>query len=80
MKIVIKFELIVDPSEKIIGEIKLKLTFHSYNAKWDPMNLNALKIFSISCLNLDFVAFELLMKKKCEKYGEIRLKAFHFQC
>jgi hypothetical protein len=51
------------PSEKIIGEIRLKLTFHSQNAKCDPMNFNTLKIFSVSCLNLDFVALSLLVKK-----------------
>jgi hypothetical protein len=51
-----------------------------------------LKKFSVSCLNLDFVAFSLLVKKTREKYGEISvlkkmreklmlsaLKAFHFQ-
>jgi hypothetical protein len=42
------------PSEKINGEIRLKC---------DPLNFNALKIFSISCLNLDFVAFSMLVKK-----------------
>ncbi len=44
------------------------------------MNFKALKIFSVSWLNLDFVAFLLLVKKTHEKYGKIRLKAFHFQC
>jgi hypothetical protein len=29
---------------------------------------------------LDFVEFSLLVKKMHEKYGKIRLKAFHFQC
>ncbi len=46
----------------------------------DPLNFKALKICSISWLNLDFVAFSLLVKKLREQYGEIRLKAFHFQC
>ncbi len=56
-----------NPSEKILCEIKLKLTFHSQNAKCNPANFNALKIFSVSCLNLevslDFVAFSLFAKK-----------------
>jgi hypothetical protein len=43
------------------------------------VNFEALKIFSVSWLNLEFVAFSMLVKKTHEKYGEIRLKAFHFQ-
>jgi hypothetical protein len=42
------------------------------------VNFNALKIFSVSSLNMDFVAFSLLVKKMREKYGEIRLKALIF--
>ncbi len=71
----------LNPSEKIHGEIRLNLTFHSESAKCDPANFNALKIFSISCLSsevsLNVVALSPL-EKMCEKYGEIRLKAFHF--
>ncbi len=37
-----------------------------------------LKIFSVSCLNLDFVVFSLLGRKTREKYGKIRLKASIF--
>ncbi len=37
------------------------------------MNFKALKIFSVSYLNLHFVVFSLLVKKKREKYGEIRI-------
>ncbi len=40
------------------------------------MNFKALKVFSVSWLNLDFVALSLLVKKR-EQYGKIRLKAFH---
>jgi hypothetical protein len=36
-------------------------------AKLDPANFNILKIFSISWLNLEFVAFSLLVKKPSEK-------------
>jgi hypothetical protein len=56
--------------EQILGIIRLNLTFHSENAKCDPMNFNALKIFSISCLNLevslDVVALLPLAKKMCK--------------
>jgi hypothetical protein len=68
------------PSEKIISEIRLKLTFQLKNAKRDPLNFKVLKIFSVSWLNLDFVVFSMLVKKTCEKYSQIRLKAFHLQC
>jgi hypothetical protein len=40
-----------DPYEKILGEIRLNLNFHSENAECDPANFNALKIFSVSCPN-----------------------------
>ncbi len=34
---------------------------------WSRVNFKALKIFSVSWLNLDFVMFSLLVKKKCVK-------------
>jgi hypothetical protein len=59
--------MIMIPSEKILGEIRLNLTFHSENTKCDPLNFNVLKIFSISCLNsevsLDVVALSPLAKR-----------------
>ncbi len=38
-------------SEKILGEMRLNLTFHSENTKCDLAYFNMLIIFSISCLN-----------------------------
>ncbi len=45
--------------KKFLGEIRLKLTFHSKNARCDPVNFNTLKLFSISCLNLEVSYFKL---------------------
>ncbi len=37
----------------------------------DPVNFNMLKIFNISCLNLDFVAFSLLVKKSVKNMAKL---------
>jgi hypothetical protein len=42
------------------------------------MNFNALKIYSVSCLNLDFVAFSLLVKKSVKNMVKLGLKHFTF--
>jgi hypothetical protein len=52
------------PSEKIPGEIRLNLTFHSENAKCDLATFNVLKIFSISCLNSEVTLDVVLAKKR----------------
>ncbi len=52
-----------NPEEKIIGEIRLETDLSFKNDKCDPVNFNALKIFSVSCLNLDVVVLKLLVKK-----------------
>jgi hypothetical protein len=63
-----------------LDEIRLNLTFHSENTQCDPANFNALKIFSDSCLNWELLWHYHRWQKTHEKYSEIRLKAFHFQC
>jgi hypothetical protein len=40
------------------------------------VNFNALKIFSVPCLNFDFVAFSLLVKKKCEQYSNLKVSLY----
>jgi hypothetical protein len=82
------------PSEKILSEIRLNLTFHSENAECDPKNFNMLKMLSISCLNSEGCSGVITVGKKARffkrlkfqqpmfkrgKYGEIRLKVKHFQ-
>jgi hypothetical protein len=47
-------------------------------AKCDPVNFKALKIFSISWLNLDFVAFSLLVKKHLKNIVKSGWKRFTF--
>ncbi len=44
----------------------------------DPANFKALKIFSISCLNLDFVASSLLLKKHAKNMVKLSWKCFTF--
>ncbi len=59
------------------------MTFHSENAKCDPANFNSLKILTNSCLNTEVSGCYGVItdgEKMHEKYGEIRLKAVHFQC
>jgi hypothetical protein len=49
-----------------------------FQIKCDPVNFNALKIFRISCLNLDFVAFSLLVKKCMQNMAKKGLKRLTF--
>ncbi len=61
-----------------LAEIRLKLTFHSQNAKCDPANFKLLKIFSVSWQNLDFVASSLLVKKSLKNMAKLGWKRFTF--